>query len=94
VALAKAPPLGRRRVCIAKDLLASILRCQRLSAGERIYSNLPEDARILSVYEHPDDVERGSVHFTAILESSEWPPGQPGDLIPELLVVFHREQAT
>jgi hypothetical protein len=77
---------GLRRVYVSKELFASILRGV---AGDCV-SNLPEDVEVVTVYEHPDDIERGREVFTVIVASSDWPSHPVGMRIPEFLLIMTR----
>lgn len=81
-------PLGMRRLEMSYELLREMLLCQRVNAGERVYSNLPCDLVIVAV-------ALANVHqdfFTIYAKSSEWPPVTLGGDVPVFEAVFHRER--
>lgn len=90
------PEQGSRRVVrvrVSMAVLSDLLKCQRLGAGEKVTSNLPQDAQIVKAMEMPDDLVRGGGVLTLLVESDDFGPCSHGEVPPEFAVTFTRHKA-
>ena len=84
---------GRRiaRVLVAYEILGAILKCSFCKPGERVESDLPDDAKVLLVYTPHEDIARdNSSVATLVIESDSFDRVLPDQPIPLRPVTFHR----
>lgn len=78
------------RVQMDKKFLGDLILARGLKSGESVTSDLPEDARVLHVYESTDDMLRRNDVFTMVVASETFDRVAQGQLPPLRYVTLTR----